>query len=105
MTDYIKCKDCKYFEKWRHSDDVIRKYGQIYSCELLVITDPSPGDYCSKAKEKEKPKTSHWIRVDKNMYSCSNCGHCFSIKPEDNTIKEYKICPNCGVRMESEEKE
>lgn len=48
-------------------------------------------------------KTGHWIGIDTNMHACSNCSHCFSIVPEDNSIKQYKYCPNCGARMESEE--
>lgn len=52
MSDIVKCKDCKYFEQWRSLESE-EKYGQLYSCSLLVITDPSPDDYCSKAKKKE----------------------------------------------------
>lgn len=54
---------------------------------------------CNNLKALE-PKTGHWIEVDRNRYSCSNCSHCFSIVPEDNSIKEYKVCPNCGAKME-----
>lgn len=41
----------------------------------------------------------HWIEVDTKMYACSNCSHCFSIVPEDNSIKQYHYCPNCKARM------
>ncbi len=46
-----------------------------------------------------QPKTGHWIEVETNMYTCSNCGHCFSIVPKDNSIKQYKYCPNCKYSM------
>lgn len=52
MPDIIKCKDCKHFEQWR-SVEAEEKHGPLYSCGLLVITNPSPDDYCSKAKRKE----------------------------------------------------
>lgn len=51
--DIIKCKDCKHFEAWRHNPEVIEKYGQLYNCSLLILTCPSPNDYCSKAERKE----------------------------------------------------
>lgn len=56
MTDIIKCKDCRHFEKWRYSE-ASEKHGQLYSCGLLVICSPSPDDYCSKA-EKVEPQES-----------------------------------------------
>lgn len=49
-----------------------------------------------------QPKIGHWREVDTNMYACSNCNHCFSIVLEDNSIKQYHYCPNCGARMERE---
>ena len=53
MADIIRCKDCKYLERWRYSEDA-KKNGQLYYCSLLVITNPSPDDYCSKAERKEE---------------------------------------------------
>lgn len=44
-----------------------------------------------------------WIEVDTNMYTCSNCSHCFEIVPEVNSIHQFKCCPNCGAEMGSEE--
>lgn len=52
MVTPVKCKDCKYFNAWRTSEGA-EKYGQIYECSKLVISCPSPDDYCSKAKRKE----------------------------------------------------
>ena len=50
-------------------------------------------------------KTGHWIYEleDWNKWTCSECSwH----KRTDIHIKlGYKYCPNCGARMESEDKE
>ena len=43
--------------------------------------------------------TGYWIEVDTNEYACSECNHCFSIVPEDNSIEEYKFCPHCKTKM------
>lgn len=53
MSDIIKCKDCKYLQKLKFPEKVIKKYGQIYECSLDTMPDPTPDDYCSKAKRKE----------------------------------------------------
>lgn len=52
-SDIIRCKDCKYLQKLRFPEQVIKKYGQIYECSLDVMPDPTPDDYCSKAERKE----------------------------------------------------
>ena len=52
MADIIKCKDCIYLERWRFSEDA-KKHGQLYYCGLLIITNPSLDDYCSKAESEE----------------------------------------------------
>lgn len=47
----------------------------------------------------EQEKEGYWIEVDTNEYTCSECNHCFSIVPEDNSIEEYKFCPHCKTKM------
>lgn len=63
--------------------------------------------YSIKKIENVQPasqqKTGHWREVDTNIYACSNCNHCFSIVPEDNSIEEYKYCPNCKTKMDLKE--
>ena len=52
-----------------------------------------------EALEKE-PKTGHWVK--KSQYGndyCSECGY------ELLMYGKPKFCPDCGVKMESEEKE
>lgn len=67
MSDIIKCKDCKHFEKWPMISEAKKKYGQLYSCALLVITNPSPDDYCSKAERKEDQKLGKWIPISEEL--------------------------------------
>ena len=55
MKDCIKCKDCKYFQIWRTPEQA-EKYGQVYECSKLVLSNPSPDDYCSRAIKKEEMK-------------------------------------------------
>lgn len=45
-------------------------------------------------------KEGYWIEVDANMYTCSNCSHCFTIVPEDNRIQQFNYCPNCKTKMQ-----
>ena len=55
----------------------------------------------------QEPKIGHWIAIDEEPhedYECDKCGYTIStytanIEPHT----EYKYCPNCGCRMESEE--
>lgn len=58
-----------------------------------------PMEYELIANGTPQPKTGYWREVDTNMYACSYCSHCFSIVLEDNSIKQYHYCPNCGCRM------
>ena len=55
MKDFVTGRDCKYFNAWRTSEGA-EKHGQIYECSKLVISCPSPDDYCSKAIKKEEMK-------------------------------------------------
>lgn len=66
MADIIRCKDCKHFEKWRTSESA-KRFGQVYECELCVITSPSPDDYCSKAKRKEENIPLQEMRDKENL--------------------------------------
>lgn len=49
----------------------------------------------------QKPKTGHWIRVDKDKLKCSKCDviHFIAQYPQGKIV----WCPNCGAIMESEE--
>lgn len=84
---------CSYKE---HYEDVVDLYRTTKNeCEKYpyFVCDIK----CVKYLKKEE--TGYWKKVGTYTYACSNCGHCFSIVPEDNSIKEYKCCPNCECRM------
>ena len=72
MADVIKCKDCKHFQKWRSNPEVIEKYGQLYDCSLLILTCPSPDDYCSKAE-----------RYEEQVVRCGQCKYAEVADSED----------------------
>ena len=49
----------------------------------------------------QKSKTGHWIDYCYQNYRCSECDYIIA----DSDVDEYKYCPNCGAKMESEDKE
>ena len=53
MDDIIKCKDCKYLERWR-TPERSEQFSYLYVCGKYVISSPSSDDYCSKAERKER---------------------------------------------------
>lgn len=61
-----------------------------------------------ESKYKQETQTGHWIGIDEEPhedYECDKCGYVvstFTANIEPHT--EYKYCPNCGAKMESEEK-
>lgn len=69
------------------------KYQQYRDCEKILADLPSI---------QPKPKTGHWIKSSNGMFAeCSDCGK----HGEYGLLKQYKYCPNCGAKMESEDKE
>ena len=47
-----------------------------------------------------KPKTGHWKKLNVG-YGCSEC----SLATNESGVDFYRFCPNCGAKMESEDKE
>ena len=67
----------------------------------FVIAD----DEVINDKLKEEPKTGHWIKQTLTMPlsdSTKECVMCSECKTHWDL--EYKFCPNCGAKMESEDK-
>ena len=56
-----------------------------------------------KALEQES-KTGHWKAKSFHELFCDNCGFDFDIMRND-FLDKMKYCPNCGAKMESEDKE
>lgn len=55
-----------------------------------------------------KQKSGKWILLDEcanSGYYCSNCQKKLVKEGWSQTVKKIKYCPNCGARMESEDKE
>jgi len=83
--------------------------------DCLTATGLKKYDFILNARDKiknlpsvkpQEPKTGHWIEVIDEIdnlgnktwhHKCSICGN------EDSGWGNYKYCPNCGARMESEE--
>lgn len=49
-------------------------------------------------------KTGHWLAKSFHEVYCDNCKFDFDIMTNE-FIDKMKYCPNCGARMESEDKE
>lgn len=58
-------------------------------------------DMAIEALEQE-PKTGHWIGIDDyphEDWECNNCGYVIEAFENPN---DFRYCPNCGARMESD---
>lgn len=51
--------------------------------------------------EVEPVKRGEWIKVSDRNYKCSVCGDWWNGEEED--IKTFIYCPNCGAKMENGE--
>ena len=57
---------------------------------------------------KQEPKTGHWIDTGSEsfefyrVYKCSECGNT-EIEYPERICRQFRYCPNCGAKMESEE--
>lgn len=68
----------------------------------VVMYSPFYKDIIQLPSVNPQPKTGHWIDMTSGYAfndKCSECGYIVNIQ----FIDEYKFCPNCGARMESEE--
>ena len=98
------------------SDDLISRQAALYELHLLSIEALKKHrfDYdalitiCSKKLKnlpsfQPKQKTGRWEHDCghfANRWICSQCGYKFYFEKS-----EAKYCPNCGAKMESEEKQ
>lgn len=88
---------CTYKEHYKDAVDLYETAKNECEKYPYFICDIKCVKYLTKAEPQKE--TGHWIEVNTNEYVCSKCGHSFSIIPEDNSIKQYKCCPNCECRM------
>ena len=49
-----------------------------------------------------QPKIGHWIWQTEDIYRCSECHEDIHVKEVMN-VPQYKCCPMCEAKMESEE--
>lgn len=87
----------------RETVEDIRKALHVWANNFMSTkTIDNIFNMCLEEAEQEvepEPNIGHWREVDTNQYACCYCNHCFSIDIEDNSIKEYMHCPNCGKNM------
>jgi hypothetical protein len=104
--------DCEYYEKER-GNMTREKAIEIIECGDIYNRWGDDGkeveQMAIKALEQE-PKTGHWIMSDDSLYRpiCDKCGaHPWKgyIPTVEEATEVFKYCPNCGTRMESEDKE
>lgn len=53
VAEVVRCKDCKYFAKWR-SEDSAKRFGKVYECRRNILIVPKVDDYCSKGERKDE---------------------------------------------------
>lgn len=87
--------------KTEESNDNNTKYLNINVSDDEVKRNPDIVRLCSDVGilEYMKPKTGHWINKYHEVfkYYCDKCGTGSDLRTQ--------YCPNCGARMESEDKE
>lgn len=90
MSDIIRCKDCKHLKKWRTFEQAAQ-FGQIYECDLEILSCPEPDDYCSKA-EKIQMIITKWCNTCEYKHLESECLGCAEYDDNDNLIdlRNYK---------------
>jgi len=97
--------------KTEQEDDYFRKIVEVAISQLRADRDRLEDEL---AKREQEPKTGHWITKDgkeqgydiggiKTWYIQIMCDKCGFIKTAiEGHTGQYKFCPNCGARMESE---
>ena len=92
-------------------DDTISRQAVIDACEQSINILEAVDRIMDLPSVEQEPKTGHWIAIDEEPHEVWECDHCGfvidgsgCIDPYDY-LDTYKFCPNCGARMESEDKE
>ena len=75
--------------------------------KLVDLTEDSINNIAEAIVNKlnEPVRHGHWIN-DNGMYRCSVCNNLWAIAgaPEKWMYKEMKFCPNCGAKMDENER-
>lgn len=80
--------------------------------DCLTATGLKKFDFILDARDKiknlppvtPKPKIGKWLAKSFHEVYCDNCGFDFDIITNE-FMDKMKYCPNCGAKMESEDKE
>ena len=89
-------------------DDAISRADAVKALQNVVCTSAAIKSRMVGAIENlpsVTQKSGKWINDKNDMPICSQCGY---IPQYDRAIDDYEYsnyCPNCGARMESEDKE
>ena len=107
------CADAGILEYVKTSGDAISRQTVLDGIDTYIYKAQSTGtqdDFYSFAElvvkqlpsvTPQEPKTGHWIVWDTSSYDWTyKCDKCGSI-----ALRQSNYCPNCGARMESEDKE
>ena len=115
--------DCEFYEKERGdmTDDLISRQAVLdivdsYSesqSNVEDVTQDIISDIVVLPSVKQESKTGKWVFKNDDdrhclIFTCSLCGERITLL--DDTLKNpqegrYNFCPNCGAKMESEDKE
>lgn len=96
-----KCENCKILELLVDMEIPTICEDDYNDCEYCEqnCNFKAPTKECYLHWAEQEPKTGKWKFVCQHWRKCSECG--FSHK----FAEDWNFCPNCGVRMESEDKE
>lgn len=89
-----------YSESQSNVEDVTQDI--ISDIVALPSVNPLAKDY-NTIYYTPQPKTGHWKAKSFHELFCDNCGFDFDIMRND-FIDNMNYCPNCGAKMEKEEK-
>jgi hypothetical protein len=98
MTNGEKLKTL--FPTIRLSYDILGQR-RIFDRNMLIADDEWWNAEYKEIEEKQEPKEGHWIVHPKGVYAHLVCDKCLSNAPYDC---KTNYCPNCGAKMESEDK-
>ena len=101
VVEQESCKDCIDRSKLGLTDFEIVMCDGDYKEALKMLLDK-----IEKAPSvNPQPKTGKWIDIMAGDMPAQACDRCNTFYPLAYTGGGHKYCPNCGAKMESEDKE